>query len=346
MRSILVSWAIERKQCRGIFLGHNVYQTRALSEKALLLGKPIFLHAYFCVSKFFMFSPPPPMPTARTVEVLDTVISDDQVNDYFAKRFTPSSENRDVAMAYSDLGQSFEQACDLKDTIVVFLPIFGDSPFGWRDESRLFADHFDWLVRILDILKRQSRQVIIRMHPSQGAWGEDSSAILREMGLFELPSNFIIDPGSRYKHLDLVVESAFLFTFKGTVHMERACFGKPSIVATKTLLEEYLPESVFKPRSENEIFKLVADGPTSLSPKCVQRARRLLFYKETCTGYRRLLKSQRVLRCDKKEFAAQQFLALRDHSLANLEFFINEGVRLAVDPLYDQGIFLEDNSCS
>lgn len=337
LRSLFVSLAVRPASCDSVWLGHNVYQTRCLSDAANLFNKPYFLHAYFVITRMGKYQRvPPPLPTRKSIEILDKEVSEEAVMNYFSSRFTAQSENRDVSSLVSSSGSSFSDIPT--NAVVVFLPVLGDSPFGWPDPDRMFGHYFDWLKGLVDVLALVSDPVIFRYHPSSTLWGEDSKTILAKFNCDNISKNLIMDDGSVFEHRTLIRDAKHVLTFRGTVHMERVCSGFKPIVFTKVLLSEYLPEAVFMPKTSLELSQILTMPKASVSEDCRQKAIRLLTYKENHMGFRHRLKGRPVLRNDPIDYKNKVESTIRRRSKEELEFFLNLGKRFALESQFEQSV--------
>lgn len=338
LRSLLVCLAVRPGSCDSLWLGHNVYQTRCLSEAAKLFNKPYFLHAYFVITRMSNYQQvPPPLPTQRTIARLDEQVSKEAVAEYFSCRFTDQSENRDVSSLVSSSPSSKFSAIPA-NAIVVFLPVLGDSPFGWPDSDRMFAHYFDWLKGLFDVLASVDDPVIFRYHPSSKLWGENSKSILAKLECDTIVKNLSMDDGSVYEHRELIRNAKHLLTFRGTVHIERVCFGFKPIVFTKVLLSEYLPEAVFMPKTSAELSQILSMPKAPVSESCRRKAMRLLTYKENHMGFRHRLEGRPMLRNDPAEYKQQVESEIRRRSKKEVEFFLDLGKQFASDPQFEQSI--------
>ena len=265
-------------------LGHNVYERRLLVARLHELKFSVFFHAGYCVTRQKKWTDVLPIiPTETTFEFGNREIADSTVENFWNRRLQGDTINTSTVEAMSiKPNKAQPPAFDA----VFFLPVFRDSPFALLDDSRIFADYVDWLEVSLRICLCSGQRWLLKPHPSQKRWGEDSSVlvkkILERVECHGDPRLVVFDD-SLMGYFEIFKSIKRVVTFRGTVHLEAACFGIRPIVISACLLTERAPNLVFKPKtiSDYESALRSSDDSSFVLTEMEQKlARRLLFYRE------------------------------------------------------------------
>ena len=328
LKSIIVAGAIYKRDCAAVFLGHNVYQTRALAAAAIDANKMFYLHAAFCVRQIFSNdSPPPPELDRVEMSLIVSKISDYEAEVNFRNRYSQSSSNIDAARFWAKR-PSFETLPPIKHFAAIFLPVLRDSPFGWVSCERAYFDYIDWLINIVNHLKAIGIPMIIRCHPSSKSWGENTVKILKLQGIGEESNSVWIDESTRFDPLELMRRSKYLISYKGSIAAEAAAIGRKTIVFERNSVSEYCPRLVRLVGSHDEFCKIVKQSTETLADSDRLLAKKLLLAREKYNGYRNLLDSDVVFSSQSPADRDLLRARLRSSVKANLDFLIDEGKKL------------------
>ncbi len=212
---------------------------------------------------------------------------------------------------------------------MVFVPVFCDSPFGWLDRDRPFSDYYAWITETVGWSIRTKTRLLLRMHPSASAWGESSRDILmRMLGLDVMPEFVIIDDSGNYGHNDVLMAARQIVTFQGTVHCEAVALGVKPIVLSTCMLSMLLVNAVQKPKDVNHYFMLLA-GPRIIASASLRlMAKKALYYKENCVGFRRLVGVPTIFRGDPERLKAQVADWVTEFAEAKHEHFVAIGEKV------------------
>lgn len=349
VRSMWISAYVGHRDCKAVWVGHNVYHTRVVRERAIFEHKEVFGHAYFTFNRMSQWdSIPAPILTKASNDLLRERVSDKLINMHMERRYSLRSGNPDIARAreYLDLSCDKRYSNVPPDSVVLFLPVLRDSPFNWLDMNRPFGDYFEWLKVLIPLLINQDSPVIIRYHPSSNLWGENSRSVIEKKGLLPKHHGFLFCDGSNYDHSALLKEARQILTFRGTAHFERACFGFKPIIFSKTMLSEFLPNAVLFPKNISCLQKFLKLPPQPLNMHEREFAKTLLVFKENYVGFRRLIGGEVLLKNERSEKRKEyrKRLELLSHKYGKLLF--DQGRRFESDPDFDQTIYIGDEEAN
>ena len=191
-----------------------------------------------------------------------------------AKRINSEIKQIDAQKAYSGKVYTKEIICrtlgiDTNNKIgIVAAHIFKDSPH--LSPSMIFRDYYKWLVKSLDYCA-QSKKVhwIVKPHPSCKYYGEDGliDDLVRSKGVPNIhmcPTD--MNTSSIRDFADVIL------TVHGTVGLEYACFGIPSIIAGTPFYSGF--GFTHDPSSSSEYYQMVlnASDIPKLSEKQISKA--------------------------------------------------------------------------
>lgn len=344
LRAAFRAEIISSENCEAVFLGHNVYHMRVLADWANENNVPLYLSAAYTLQLMpDRYSPPPAMLTSGTFNRLSKHISLKEVLDAWDRRFDKSQkiQGGDIANVIERAQKPKSDIRELGDFIAVFVPVFCDSPFGWLDRDRPFSDYYAWITETVRWSMRTNTRLLLRLHPSADAWGESSRDILtRMLGLDVMPGFVIIDDSGNYGHNDVLMAARQIVTFRGTVHCEAVALGIKPIVLSTCMLSMLLVNSVQKPVDVSHYFMLLAGPRVIASASCMLTAKKALYYKENCVGFRRLVGVPTIFRGDSERLKARVGEQVTEFAEANHERFVAVGKRLAKQVI-DQTTSLE-----
>ena len=188
---------------------------------------------------------------------------------------------------------------------IIFLHIFRDSPFNHIDRTRIFSDYVQWIIETFKILMESSDLWLIKIHPSSARWGEDQMAWLKSIGKsvfgYKWPKNIQID-SIGYSNIDLLKNAKRIVTYRGTVHLEAACFGIKPIIISEVSLSSFNENLVHKPKSLQEYKQLLMRSENSscfnLDETEKKHAKCLLFIREKFLSFNRDVGDFHVFRGD------------------------------------------------
>ena len=333
LRTAFRAEVISGGNCEAVFLGHNVYHMRVLADWANENKVPLYLSAAYTLQLMpDRYSPPPAMLTSATFNKLSKHVPLKEVLEAWDRRFDKSEivKGGDIAKVIERAQKPKLNISELGDFIAVFAPVFCDSPFGWLDRDRPFPDYYAWITTTVRWAMRTKTRLLLRLHPSASAWGESSRDILmRMLGLDVLPEFIIIDDSDKYGHNDVLMAARQIVTFRGTVHCEAVALGVKPIVVSACMLSMLLMDAVQKPKDVNHYFMLLAGPRVSAAASFMLTAKKALYYKENCVGFRCLVGVPTIFRGDPKRLKAQIADRVTEFAEAKHEQFVAIGERLA-----------------
>lgn len=230
---------VKKYQPNAAFIGHTVYQWRALAATLRDLSVDVFAHGGEVIYRL-------PRDYDNSWSVLSEIewqtqvarVSQKEVQKFWNQRLKGISTYSDASLAGSG-----NQATNKDDfTNVVFLHIFRDSPFNLLDPNRIFVDYVDWVGSTLKILQESQESWVLRLHPSADRWGENQELWLR--GIAEkvygswdkLPPHIKIQSPST-SNISVLTNARRVVTYSGTTHLEAAAMGlRPIIISAASLL--------------------------------------------------------------------------------------------------------------
>ena len=207
-------------------------------------------------------------------------ITDQEVKKYFSSREKGKSKYTDATLSNFKFKKKF-----LYQKNLFFLHIFKDSPFNFIDQSRIFKDYNDWIIRTIKILNSSNEKWSFRLHPSCKEWGENQKFIIKDMinKYSNNKENFLIDENIvPIKHVFQYAKRCI--TFSGTIHLESAAYGIKPIVISEVMLNKYDLNSVIKPKTINQYKNILLTKSNSDLFKIKQNktlfAKKLIFVRE------------------------------------------------------------------
>lgn len=299
------------------FLGHTVYYGRALLAYLRTLPIHVFAHGSHVIYRIF-----PDKDTQWSIFEhsdwlsLKSLVSRDLVNDFWLTRSSGLSSYQDALTAAKG-SQAVTKAVPRN---LILLHIFKDSPFNSIDQDRIFSDYVDWIIHTLRIISDSDESWLIKLHPSAQRWGENQSVWMNSLfshvfGTITPPDHIRVTD-SAYSNLDLFKQAKRVLTYRGTSHLEAACFGiKPIIISNSTLFSVN-SDLVFKPKSLNHYRELLltsSDSPVfSLSDSQQADARTALFIKEEVLSFKHDIHAFHVYRGDDPSVVEREFSQVID----------------------------------
>lgn len=219
---------------------------------------------------------------------------------------------------------------------VIFLHIFRDSPFNHIDKNRIFSDYVQWVLETFKVLLKSNERWLIKLHPSAGRWGEDQVVWLKAIGkiLFsdKWPENIEIDEIG-YSNIELLQNAKRIVTYRGTVHLEAACFGIKPIIISEASLSSFNENLVHKPISleDYERLLLVPENSRQFCLSEVEKnyAKTLLFIREELLSFGKDIDDFHVYRSDSPLLHAQHFDAVLNGASANSIILKKIGANIA-----------------
>jgi hypothetical protein len=307
LRTLVRTEILRSRMCKGVFLGHNVYHLRAIADSASEIGLPLFLSAAFTMQRIEnRFSAPPAMITMASFDRLSGLVKVKETEKWWRSRFDRENADGDLLQLSRVECMATHNGHDLADFTVVFLPVFCDSPFGWLDPERTFADYCSWVRETLNYAIDSKNKLVFRFHPSSAIWGEDSRAIFfRMIEDLPVPSNVVFDEEGMFPHSFLIDKAKHIVTYRGTVHLEALAKGFKPTVISRCLFSEFVRGSVFKPESIEDYHNIL-DGPkTHVSSSISLQAKKMLHFKEQYVGLKGLISVPTIFRGDSQETKAK-----------------------------------------
>lgn len=266
---------------KTLFLSHAVYFYRTYIVASKKLNLEIFNSGFFNLhrqkkkNEISWWS-----IDKKILNKITKSITDQEVKKYFSSREKGKSKYTDATLSNFKFKKKF-----LYPKNVIFLHIFKDSPFNFIDQSRIFKDYNDWIIRTIKILNSSNEKWSFRLHPSCKEWGENQKFIIKDMinKYSNNKENFLIDENIvPIKHVFQYAKRCI--TFSGTIHLESAAYGIKPIVISEVMLNKYDLNSVIKPKTINQYKNILLTKSNSDLFKIKQNktlfAKKLIFVRE------------------------------------------------------------------
>ena len=226
-------------EAKEFVVPENAYLVGIGIREAIDTGIPVFLinslYAYSC-DREKMYRISGSLSFFYSKEDLKKLISHnsnlrDKIEAYMQQRF--SGQVRDFACEYAFGNKimltaseilKFFGICNLYNNILIAPHCFTDAPHA--SKNYLFKDYYEWFIYVLDQTARQKEiNVFVKFHPCQDGYGERD---ISEKMLDKYPNVHLI-PDSWNTSAVLSCMDAVLTT-QGTIALEAACLGIPSMV--------------------------------------------------------------------------------------------------------------------
>lgn len=329
-RTLFRSCLLGSEACKAAFLGHNVYHMRLLADRVVEEDKPLVLVAAFALQIVpTRFSPPPPLLTRQTFERLSLATTEIEARNFWVKRFESAQVNMDGDLYQLSLAESRAIKSFPTDMVVLFLPVFCDSPFGWLDSERPFADYYSWITETVRWSEETNTRVLLRFHPSHEVWGENSREILFRMcPTLSKSKNVVIDWKQKFSHSDILKFARQIVTFKGTVHMEAVASGFKPIVLSECMMSYHFPNSVLKPKTVHEYHDLLGKKRLAVTDELSMEAMKILFFKEKFSGLKQNIGAPTLYREDSRDKRMAASKAIVEFSLEKQGELMRMGSKL------------------
>ncbi len=266
---------------RTLFLSHSVYHYRTYIVASKKLKLEIFNSGFFNLHRQSKENDVAWWSLDKKVlNKITNSIKKKEASIYFLNRERGKSNYTDATLSNFKFKRNF-----LYPKNVIFLHIFKDSPFNYIDKKRIFNDYNDWIISTIKIINDSKEKWSFRLHPSHKEWGEDQKFIINNIvnKYSTIKKNIIIDDNSvPIKHIFKYAKRCI--TFSGTIHLESAAYGIKPIVISNVMLNKYVSDSVFKPKTLDQYKKLLLLNSNSPFFKVKKNrrffAKKLIFVRE------------------------------------------------------------------
>jgi hypothetical protein len=291
MRRSLVYLNVANMHCKAVFLGHIVYHTRLCLEYSIHFKRPVFAHGGYNFAQINRWDdPPPPILRPSTLKYLRGEMSYELVQKYISLRSEGGGYNPDIL----ELPNASDRypGSDFFDTgyILCYVPVLGDSPFGWIDRDRAFCDVLDWLISTRDFCIAARIPLLLKLHPSSRVWGEDTQHLLRSAGIVNSEFCKVIRsdlPPSMQR--DLITRARQIISFKGTIALETVSLGWSTIVISRNVASHNIPGAVLKPQTVKSYLDLLKQEKFSVSQSDRQRANEIIYAQDNLLSFASLI---------------------------------------------------------
>ncbi|HOF06722.1 MAG TPA: hypothetical protein PKY44_01680 [Bacteroidales bacterium] len=208
----------------------------------------------------------------------------DEIDRYFQLRFEGNIEQHDVINAYKNKGiinrDLFKKKYNLdphKKLTILMAHIFCDAPHGYP--NTLFQDYFQWMEEtIKGLLENKSIQFLIKEHPSADLYNEQG-LVFKLLEKYNIESKLISKDESTYS---VLLSADSIITCGGTIGIEMACYGKPTLLAAKPPYAQL--GFTIDPRTKTEYIDIIKNNIqnyNSLTSEQILKAKKtayILFY--------------------------------------------------------------------
>ena len=159
--------------------------------------------------------------------------------------------------------------------ICIFIHCLSDLP---RDDEQIYLDYYVWVVETLQIAARNtSRLWIFKTHPANRGTYDVTNATERLKAEFaHFPHIFFVE--DELEKVEVFALTDLAVTVRGSIAYEMSTFGKPALLAGRSVLSDL--GFCHVARSEAEYERLLTTDPTelALTPEMRERAIFYLMY--------------------------------------------------------------------
>jgi len=166
-----------------------------------------------------------------------------------------SGNTQEECSTYLSKEDKFDSSCYEN---VIFLHVFGDSPFHFYKSERIFSDYFEWIIETIQMIGKSKKIWWLRVHPHAKIWGDSTEVRLSTIfKLVEKPDNLRIMDNS-ISSSEVLKNAVRVVTFAGTVAQEAVQCGLRPVVINDINITEMLPGVAFKPVKKSEYASIIA----------------------------------------------------------------------------------------
>lgn len=167
-----------------------------------------------------------------------------RVDSFLKNRFSGNQKQFDVYNSYvknqynkNNLSTNrFTESLDISKTIVLIAPhVFKDGPN--HSKHHLFDDYYDWFVETLHAAKT-NKDVLFLIKPHPSAFRYVETGVVEKLIDSTDSKNILVIP-EILKPTDLVKLISATITHSGTIGIELACLGIPTILAGKPFYSDF-----------------------------------------------------------------------------------------------------------
>lgn len=178
-------------------------------------------------------------------------------------RFAGKIDQMDVRLAYTTKkkysSEELRAKLNIRNThpvVFVFAHIFSDAPQG-AGLGMLFMDYYQWLVETIKcIVNLREINWIIKPHPSASAYNEEG-AVAAIVNKFKKPDDSIYICPADFSTAGAIANAKAIITCQGTVGLEFACIGIPTILAGQPFYAGFGFTS--EPKTRSQYFEMIAN---------------------------------------------------------------------------------------
>lgn len=184
-----------------------------------------------------------------------------------------------------ELGESLKAKITAHSQVVaVFTNVIFDT--SQLHANKAFADMFDWLDALLEVIRRHPETLfIVRAHPDEARPGKTSresvAGWMERSGAAALENVVFIAPQERVNSYDLVKASKFILVYNSTISLESTLLGTPALCAARSPFTDYGTAYFEAERGAylQRLESFLTEEFLQVSPEAVRRTRRFIYYR-------------------------------------------------------------------
>ena len=312
------------------FLGHSVYQSRGILASLRENGCEVFVHSNYCLARQDRdMDIGWNMPSESLMNKIKLNIKKEDVEKYWNLRIEGKGNYEDAVLAAKGKNTHNLNLDGYKNLIM--LHVFKDSPFNTIDQSRIFADYFDWIKNTVKIIKNSNEKWIIRTHPNAIGWGENQIVLVKKL-IGRSSKNIIIEENN-ISNLNLYKKIKRIVTYSGTSHIEAGILGIKPIVISEVISNKYIDGAVFKPKTIKEYKKLLLTSSSSeifkLNSNYRYSMKEILFIQENILTIKDSINAISIYRGSSGEILNKNFNSISDNLIKNKNYLELVGNQIA-----------------